>query len=160
MRRMGWDNSSDSDLSSFLAPSWHRCRGEILARFGIPAYSEKAARLDKAPVPDEWGDSNLYVPPPDKQSAAKLLEMAKGAYFEGLQAFSIDSTVRIFLMEITTACRARGVPVLFFVMPESQEFRSWYGANTALALDDLLGMLAQDCGASCVNLNTWLPERD
>ncbi len=155
--KFGWKHFHTSTLLDEFVPMWVRCRGELLSGTAI---GKRPSKDDDRAPPDQWGDSNFHVPTPDASGRTILTKMAKDNYYEGLQNLEIPATVERALDDLVATCRTRGIRVLFIVMPESEEFRKWYGSKTRERIDELFCRLTCDGFASYYNASEWLPDQN
>lgn len=124
-----------------VAP-WHTYRRVLLSHWRprwLPPAEQLAYQWDGL---DPWG----WTPYPAAVSAtdrAAGLERTRREYAVRLDEFRVGAASDRLTRDLLMRCRAEGMSVAFYRMPESPAFRSWYGAGVeaaATAYADSLGV--------------------
>src|SRR5262249_11267053 len=63
------------------------------------------------------------------------------------------------MREFLDTCKANDLPVLVYLMPEGDEFRTWYKEGTEEAIEKYLAVLKHDYNLEIVDARRWLEER-
>ncbi len=80
---------------------------------------------------------------------------AQSQYAGYFADFRVAERPRQAYRDLVATCRARNIPVAFFVMPESDTFRSWYPPAARDGVASYLAELRQD--APVFDARDWLP---
>ena len=59
------------------------------------------------------------------------------------------------LRDTLQTCREYGIPAALYLMPESEEFRSWYPQAMAAEIDCFVRELAAEFGVPLIDARTW-----
>jgi hypothetical protein len=70
----------------------------------------------------------------------------------------IDPRSDAALRELLTVCRARGIQVALFMMPEHSAARGWYSPQAHALVQSYLGGLCRDFKVSVIDTRDWLPD--
>jgi hypothetical protein len=115
---------------------------------------------------DAWWQIDPYgyrtAPMPDVvegPTRARLVANANREYSRALQNFKVAEKSDRAMREFLDTCKANDLPVLVYMMPEGDEFRSWYGPGTAQAIDAYMTTLKLDYDLEVVDARRWLEER-
>jgi hypothetical protein len=73
-------------------------------------------------------------------------EYTRRGYASGLQNVRATELSDRCYRDLIADCRAAGLPVAFFITPESPEFRSWYTAHSRVAVADYIRTLREELG--------------
>lgn len=155
--RLGWRQVNAAHWSDECVPAWSRGRANIVW-WSLRKKLTADERRGDHPPPDDWGDANLNVPTPDPASRAILTKRSKDAYCECLQNLEVEATTRAAMDDVLALCRAKGIRVAFFIMPESDAFREWYVLKSHAAIDGLLRHLAAGQDAAFFDARLWFPD--
>lgn len=112
---------------------WQSQRAAVLGHVA-PEWQPWERRVDHF-----WSDARAYgfspyTAPPTDADRIRLRDEVRGAYHETLQQLQVSALTRRAYRDLVTACRAHGVPVAFYLAPESPAFQSWYSPVSRGAL--------------------------
>lgn len=62
------------------------------------------------------------------------------------------------LRDILTRCRDNGIRAAVVLMPESSEYRSWYGPDGLQRVSELAATLSREFGVPAVDAREWVPD--
>jgi hypothetical protein len=136
---------------------WYTFRGPLQLELNCLAAGKAFPTYE--PI-DAWG---WHIAPPGRRPAAELAyrrAIARGGYSPGLGNFRMARKPLRALRETLDLCRREKIPTALVMMPESSEFRGWYGANAKKEIDDLLVELHQSYGVPVVRAESWLADED
>ncbi len=104
---------------------WHKYRSGFLDQYAPSWLSEETCWGDRLwdIQGGEWLAINAGV---SSQERRTLTSDASRRYFHTLQDFRIAPAADRPLRELLNDCRAQGIRVVLFLMPEASEFRAWY----------------------------------
>jgi hypothetical protein len=115
---------------------------------------------------DAWWQIDKFgyrtAPMPDVvegPTRARLVSNAKREYFHALQNFRVHEKADRAMREFLDTCKANDLPVIVYLMPEGDEFRSWYKEGTEEAIEKYLAILKHDYDLDIVDARKWLEER-
>lgn len=95
----------------------------------------------------------------DERRAAKLADVHR-TYGPTLADLRVSAATEDAYRGLVSDCRARGVPVAFFLAPESPAYRNWYSAQSRGALDGFVRTLRDELGCPVFGAPTDFAERD
>jgi hypothetical protein len=112
---------------------------------------------------DAWGH-RIPEPLPPGDSAYQLGAWRRAAcrdmYGETLARLRVGDGPRRALHDLLDHCRRENIPVALVVMPESNDFRSWYRPEGLAAARRLLDELSAAYGAEVIDANRWIDDAD
>jgi hypothetical protein len=145
-------------LLSRLAPSYSH-RFYLMGQY-FPAWLPLDLRNDAWWQIDGYGYRTAAMPDVvEGPTRDRLVMNAHREYFHALQNFKVAEKSKRAMDEFMQTCRANNLPVLVYLMPEGEVFRSWYKAGTAEAIDAYLASLKHDYNVEVVDSRRWLEER-
>jgi hypothetical protein len=145
-------------LLSRVAPSYSH-RFYLMGQY-FPAWLPLDLRNDAWWQIDGFGYRTAAMPDVvEGPTRDRLVSNAKREYFHALQNFKVADKSRQAMHEFMETCKANDLPVLVYLMPEGEEFRSWYKPGTAEAIDEYLNSLKEDYNVEVVDSRSWLEER-
>jgi hypothetical protein len=143
-----------------------------LAERAVPCYSNRYVLLSRY-LPDlvpwchreDFGTANVdrwgWLAMPEARSAEETriaIDEVKRQHAPTLEQFAVapqsDRAVRATL----ELCRREGIATGVILMPESAEFRSWYGPGAEGRLRDYLARLGAEFGVPVVDARDWCPD--
>src|SRR5207249_10481228 len=80
------------------------------------------------------------------------------SYAETLAAFRIAPPPDRALRDLIRLCRADGIRVALYLLPEGPTFRGWYPPAARRAAGEYLGGLSREYGVPVFDASDWLPE--
>jgi hypothetical protein len=101
---------------------------------------------------DRWGwlpmlrNAELEATP-----RAQLIEKMRQVYQPVLQDLTLDAQVEADYRSLLALCRGRSIPVVLLYMPESSEFRGFYGPRTWDRFREFVDRLRTDFGAELID---------
>ncbi|MCS6864713.1 MAG: hypothetical protein RMJ56_17955 [Gemmataceae bacterium] len=102
----------------------------VLLSHIAPSWQAWAQRIDHQwEMLDDFG----YTPYPEHHAAhkrAQRQEVARSEYADYLRDLHISELATRAIRDLVSEARAAGIPVAFFITPESPLFRSWYSPLT------------------------------
>jgi hypothetical protein len=145
-------------LLSRVAPSYSH-RFYLMGQY-FPAWLPLDLRNDAWWQIDRFGYRTAAMPDVvEGPTRARLVSNAKREYFNALQNFKVAEKSDRAMRELLDECKANGLPVLVYLMPEGAEFRSWYKPGTAEAIQSYLDTLKRDYEVDVVDAREWFEER-
>lgn len=143
---------------SRVAPSYSH-RFYLMGQY-FPAWLPLDLRNDAWWQIDGFGYRTAAMPDVvEGPTRARLVSNAKREYFNALQNFNVAEKSDRAMRELLDECKANGLPVLVYLMPEGAEFRSWYKPGTAEKIQDYLTALKRDYQVDVVDARDWFEER-
>ena len=91
---------------------------------------------------------------------AKAMDHTREQYYHLVQEMDLKSSRTRALRELLQSCRERNVAVGMLLMPEGQQFRSWYGPGVWARIENHLQKLAGEFGAEIFNTHDWMDESE
>jgi len=91
---------------------------------------------------------------------AKAMEHTRAQYYHLVREMDLRSSRTKALRELLQSCKERNVAVGLLLMPEGQEFRSWYGPGVWAKIQNHLHELAGEFGAEVFNAHEWMEESE
>ena len=64
------------------------------------------------------------------------------------------------LRELLNLCREQDIPAVLVLLPEGNEFRSWYSDSAWSQIEDFLAELHHEFGVDVVNARDWLRDEE
>jgi hypothetical protein len=95
------------------------------------------------------------VPPGE---AAEGVRRNAVQYAPALEHFDVESGADRAVRDLLADCRARGVPAVVLLTPESTAFRAIYPPAALVAVPEYLRRVAGENGATFVDARDWLPD--
>jgi hypothetical protein len=146
-------------LESSCSP-WHSYRLNLMARYApdwMPPLQVRDATFWKEVVgPFGW------VRLPDRRAPGdyeRNVEKVRETYGPHMRFTRIDPLPDRALRELLGLCRRERIRVLALVtMPESSEFRGWYGPGTRAVVNAYLDGLCREYGTRFVDALEWAPD--
>jgi hypothetical protein len=149
LRRKWW--------KTFLVP-WYHHRLCLLNQFA-PKLLPGQFRPISFPM-DDFGDlCNLPEKVP-QEDRARGLDHARREYFQCLGNLRLAPRAMAALRELLETCQQDGVPAVLVIMPEGEEFRSWYGPGAWDTLEQSLEALSREYHVPLVDAHEWMSEAD
>ncbi|HKB38305.1 MAG TPA: hypothetical protein VKD72_17800 [Gemmataceae bacterium] len=109
-------------------------------------------------VVNGWGFLRDRRESVDEAQYRKGLESARHRYAGTLRDFHISTSADRALREFLDLCRARGIGVTLYLMPEARPFRDWYTAATEKKLRDYLDRLRKEHHLAVIDARRWAPD--
>lgn len=100
----------------------------------------------------------VQVRTPERYQAA--LNTARREYAAELSDFELGGPSCQALREMLEICRAEDMPVALVLMPEGDEFRSWYPPGAWDQIDAFLKGLSDEFSVALINGREWIGEDD
>ena len=128
--------------------SWHTLRLSLMSHWQ-PGWLPWQQRLSF-----QWDqlDAHGWTPYPIAAVAdadrATGIERVRGQYAGQLAVYRVGGTSDRAVRDLLNRCRAAGVAVAFYTMPEGPAFQSWYTPAARAALAAYLDALTRECGVS------------
>jgi len=91
---------------------------------------------------------------------AKAMEHTRAQYYHLVQEMDLNSSRTRALRELLQSCTEQNVAVGLLLMPEGQQFQSWYGDGVWGKIQKYLQELAEEFGAEIFNAHEWMHEAD
>ncbi len=112
-----------------------------------------------------WDDTRAsgfapYSAPVTDGERTRLRESVGVAYFATLQQLRVAEFTKRAYRDLVTECRARGVPVAFYLAPESPAFRSWYSPASREVLAAYCRELSAEFGTPVFGALDTMTEED
>lgn len=125
-----------------------------------PAFvpSEGRSHLFAQFDPRGWNAMPQQIRTVERYEAA--LTTARREYAAELSDFVLGGPSCQALREMLEICQAEGTPVALVVMPEGDEFRSWYPPGAWQQIDSFLQALSDEFAAPIINGREWIAEDD
>jgi hypothetical protein len=138
---------------------WHKYRSGFLDPYAPAWLSEDACGGDRLWDAEggEWLTIGEGVTSLERRT---LTADAYRRYFRKLQDFHIAPAADRSLRELLDQCRAQGIQVVLFLMPEASEFRAWYPPATLEQLSAYLAALQQEYGIPLIDARRWVADAD
>jgi hypothetical protein len=140
-----------------------------------PWYSERLGLMDQlAPeciplkerlVPMRWRNHDefgwgAWAEQPDAELRAKRIAHARTEFEVPLKYTRVTPFTEQVLQRLVERCRAEGIPLAFYVMPEGPAFRSWYDPDMRADTDRFLTRLQAEYDVPVVDAREWIGEDD
>jgi hypothetical protein len=138
---------------------WHSYRSDFLADYG-PAGLSPEGRGRKHLWDGrggEWREVGEGVTPRERR---ELTADARRRYFRKLQNFRVAGGADRALRSLLDLCRAQGIGVVLFLMPEASEFRGWYPPTAEVRLSEYLAGLRREYDTPLIDARRWMPDDD
>jgi len=96
----------------------------------------------------------------DATGAERQVAIARAyrQYWPLLDRFRISPGPAGALNDLLTLCRRHGASPLLLIMPEGNEFRSWYSPEARTQIDDYLARLSRDYQAPLIDAREWMAD--
>jgi hypothetical protein len=125
------------------ANSWHALRPVVVAHLGRGWQLPQSMDRHRLAV-DTYGFTRFpYDVVPDEYRAEKRGAMERG-YAPAVRTLSVSDLTDRAYRNLVADCRAEGIPVAFFLTPESPVFRSWYSPESRAAVEAFCRMLREE----------------
>jgi hypothetical protein len=125
--------------------AWHGQRLAVMSHVA-PDWLAWQQRLDHYWLStDPFGFRPYPVHKADEMRESRAADM-RGLYEWPVRALRVGASSDRALRGLVSDCRAAGVPIAFFLTPESPTFRSWYTAESRAALSAYLRALSAELG--------------
>jgi hypothetical protein len=108
---------------------------------------------------DRWGW--LPMPRNPEQEGlprAQLIERMRTLYQPVLQDLHLDEQVQADYRSLLALCRDRRIPVVLLFMPESSEFRGFYGPGTWQRFEKFVQGLREEFGLELIDARAAIPD--
>ena len=141
------------------ANSWHALRWVVISRLAPdwqPTQLDDPNRntLDAYGFTKYWHDTV-----PDDERRRNLEKVAVGYQFAAGHIAVSEPSERA-LRELVADCRAAGIPIAFFITPESPTFRTWYTPESRAAMAAFARVLSVELGCPVFEAPTDYREED
>lgn len=158
LRSFGW---------GLAEPAHHGAAGYLAAasayRFGLlNRYSPVLLPCPNGLTVGARSDAHGYLPGVAVKPAEKprALERTREQYAPVLDEFQIGGPGVPALRDVLARCSEHGVRAAVVLMPESSEFRGWYGATGYTATTAFTNRLAKEFGVPLYDARDWVPDGD
>jgi hypothetical protein len=138
---------------------WYKYRSGLLA-WTAPRWLPSHARWGEHLWDYQGGEWRVIGRNLSPQERRRLTDESQRRYARSLQHFRIAGDADRALLEIFDTCRAQGIAVVLFLMPESGEFRGWYPPEARRLLSDHLAALGHDYQAQLIDARRWIEDSD
>jgi hypothetical protein len=159
LRRYPVSRETYADFLRDRALLWHTYRGSLLA-YGGPAWLSPRGRWVERLWDRQGGEWQAISEGVTSQERRDLTADARRRYYRKLQDFRVAAGADGALRELLALCREQRIGVVLFLMPESEEFRSWYPPRAQERLSAYLASLGRDFGAPLIDARRWVPDDD
>jgi hypothetical protein len=105
----------------------------------------------------EWRAVGDWISPVERR---RLTDDARRRYAQSLNHFHIAADADRALRELLEMCRAQGIAVVLFLMPESDEFRAWYPPEARRRLSAYLAALQNEYGLASIDARDWFDKSE
>ena len=106
---------------------------------------------------DPWGYVAGFDPP--RSDYPRAIQRSFQEYAPALADYHVGGAGCEAIRNMLTRAQAQGIRTAVVLMPESTEFRSWYGAEGTAEIDAFAQRLGQDFGIPVFDARTWVPDR-
>src|SRR5262249_42925445 len=132
------------NLLNYLAPEWlpQRARIERFAGMGDSGW---------APMP---------LPPLTVAQRRRATALAHQEYSSYLTKFRLGGPACRALRDLLSLARLEGIAGALVLMPEGQQFRSWYSQGAKRQIQSFLDHLRRQFGVPVIDARTWIADRD
>jgi hypothetical protein len=138
---------------------WYKYRSGFLA-WTAPRWQPSHARWGEHLWDYQGGEWRVIGSNLSPQERRRLTDESHRRYARSLQHFRIAGDADRALRELFDTCRAQGIAVGLFLMPESSEFRGWYPPEARRQLSDYLTALGRDYDAPLIDARRWVEDSD
>jgi hypothetical protein len=104
-----------------------------------------------------WG---AWAEKPDAELRAKRIAHARTEFEIPLKYTRVTPFTEQVLRRLVDRCRAEGIPLAFYIMPEGPTFRSWYDPDMRADTDRFLARLQGEYGVPVIDAREWVGEDD
>jgi hypothetical protein len=140
-----------------VAP-WHSLRF-LLMSHALPGFLPWNRRVDfQWRMLDEHGWSAYPFDPVPDDVRDRGTAAARKSYEETLADFRVTPLMDRALRDVIRLCRAEGIRVGLYLLPEGPTFRGWYPPRTRAAVGEYLGGLSREYGVPVFDASDWLPD--
>lgn len=140
-----------------LSP-WSTIRFCLVSKL-IPGWLTATARVDYLwETVDSFGWIPYPLPEVTSEQRNKGYQHAHTQYSPHLTNFHISPIPDQSLRQIIDLCDHHSIPVAFYLMPESERFRSWYPPETRERIQQYLDELSNTYGVPVFDASTWINE--
>jgi hypothetical protein len=88
------------------------------------------------------------------------MTIAHHEYDQALSEFRLGGPGPAALRELLALCRQHAIPTVLVLMPEGDEFRSWYPSAAWAQVESFLAELHCEFDVDVINARDWLAEQD
>ena len=137
------------------ANPFHALRLNLMSH-GLGGFLYWQSRQDfmwKQMQPDGW--LPYFFPTVSDAKRADGYAQARGQYLPYFGNFRVAELPDRAYRDLIAVCRANGIKLAFFVMPESREFRSWYPPGVRDQVTAYLAGLATEAGVMLFDAHDW-----
>ncbi|MFM8272766.1 MAG: hypothetical protein ACKODX_10595 [Gemmata sp.] len=134
-----------SNLMFAVAPEWMTVEGQVLGR---------------EPVPDQFGYKPYFQDQVSEAERQRRLAKTSRDYSSLCRNLRVVPLVERAVRELVADCRADGVPVAFYLSPESPTFHNWYEPQARVRLAAFARALTDELGAPVFDLSGGWAEED
>jgi hypothetical protein len=138
---------------------WYVHRFAIVSRVA-PACLPYQLRMDWAYHIDASGWVSGPIGPTTPEKHRQAVERARQEYAGYFIGFRLDGAATRELCELLDLCRSRGIATALVLMPEGDQFRSWYPAPVWAEMQAFLSRLSRQYGSPVINGRAWIREED
>ncbi len=103
-----------------------------------------------------WGTPIELTRTPEQRAAGTA--HAKLEYFNTLQTLVPGGGPERALRELVQLCHANKITVHLLLMPESQEFQTWYHPDASARLDQFLAKVCREESCELIDARSWLAD--
>jgi hypothetical protein len=136
---------------------WHEQRLIIMSHV-LPGFLPWTMRQDY-----RWRGTDAYgwlARPLDDSNWEQRMARTRADYEPSLKTLTPHAAPMNALRALAIDCRAKGIPVAFYLMPESPAFRSWYGPGIQANVRTAVKALCAETGAALLDAWDWMGEAD
>lgn len=137
-----------------LIASDHRIR--LLARTAPWLLNREQLKMCRTDLPEQLGWSPFDKPDMTEDERVCRFAAAEKEYRGVLHRFAINPDVARLYRDLIGRCRAAGIAVAFFLMPESPRFRQWTSEETKRITMAYLRGLAAESGSPVFDATDWV----
>ncbi len=112
---------------------------------------------------DTWPhDEHGYLLPQPftPEELLRVSARTRATFFPTLQDFRLGAGPIRAMRDLLERCRREQIPVVLVLMPESTEFRRWYGPGGLAAARRLFADLAREYGTDTIDASEWVADAD
>lgn len=131
-------------------------RIRLLARTAPLLLDREQIKKNRTDPPEQLGWSPFIKPDMTEDERTRRFAAAEKEYREVLHRFAINPDIARVYRDLIERCRAEGIAVAFFFMPESPRFRKWTSAETKQATMAFVHQLAAEFSTAIFDTTDWV----
>jgi hypothetical protein len=140
---------------------WYSKRLGLLRRYAscLAVEAVDVGKAEKIRLKPLGGDDGWIVfPEANAAQKREHTDSIRATYYDSLQHFRIDPQPDRAMRECLQLCRQQGIECALLITPESDEYRSWYGAGAEECFARYVDGLQREFSVQVIDASRWVAD--